>query len=324
MDADELDALREEIDYLFNPEPEDFERPTRDYPHERLERLYGLDLSYLKTVAYGWEGSSIHPSSRIGRIEDWLLALIRNNDVPFRLFEAGLRLYADSILAYALKKERTGELRYYPPVILIFWSAFETFVRFSSEMMLHTVKDVPGEVANFLRETETSFRDGKIRTFQKFQPVLDRYAALLLYGYRYKVDRGSRHWQRLEKAKELRDYYTHLDVKESRSLSSTQVLDFMEAVLLGIIWPSSELKRTQLLRIYGLYWVWDTLRQKAEEFTEQPFFKERRWANERVLQFYCPFVDVDTSRFPNSEEEIARRELGRPSSSPSAGKKSGS
>jgi len=320
MDADELEALREEFEYLFNPDPGDFERSTGDYPHERLERQHGLDLSYLKTLS--WEGSTIHPNSRIGRTEDWLLALTRNNDVPARLFEAGLRLFADSILTYAQKNERTGQLRYYPPVLLIFWSAFETFVRFSSEMMLNTVKDVPREVAHFLRETETSLRHGKIQTTQKFQPVLDRYTELLHYGYRYTVDKGSRHWQRLETAKELRDYYTHLDVKESRSLSSSEVLAFMEAVLLGIIWPSSELKRTQLLRIYSLYWIWDTLREKAEDFTEQPFFKDWRFANETVVGFYCPFVNVDTSRFPNNlQEESAWLELASTSSSPASKKK---
>lgn len=109
MDDADLEQLREE--FLFNPDPEDFDGSTLDYPHERLEKLYGLDLSYLKITSFAWEGSTIHPSTRIGRTQDWLLALVRNNDVPVRLFEAGLRLYADSILAYRLKKDRTGALR---------------------------------------------------------------------------------------------------------------------------------------------------------------------------------------------------------------------
>ncbi len=192
MNASDPELLREEFDRLFNPDLDDFERPTRDYPHERLEE-YGLDLSYLKAL-FAYEGSSIHPSTRVGRTEDWLLALTRNNDVPRRLFEAGLRLFADSILAHACEKERMGKLRYYPPVILIFWSAFETFVRFSSNMMLNTVKHVPKEVATFLTETESSLdRTGRIRTTAKYQPVLDRYATLLLYRYGYKADRGSRY-----------------------------------------------------------------------------------------------------------------------------------
>lgn len=71
-------------------------------------------------------------------------------------------------------------------------------------MMLNTINDVPREVEHFLTETETSLeRGGRIRTTTRYQPVLDRYAALLLYGYGYKVDRGSRYWQRLEEAKEL-------------------------------------------------------------------------------------------------------------------------
>lgn len=86
-----------------------------------------------------------------------------------------------------------------------------------------------------------------------------------------------------------------------------EVLRYMEGVLLGIIWPSSELKRTQLLHVHRLYWIWDALRQKADDFTEQPFFKDWRFNNEKVLAFYCPFVNVDTSRFPNLEEELSRR-----------------
>jgi hypothetical protein len=81
----------------------------------------------------------------------------------------------------------------------------------------------------------------------------------------------------------------------------------MEVILLAIIWPSSELKRTQLLGVYGLYWIWDALREKAEDFTEQPFFKNWLFANETRVGFYCPFTNVDNSRFPNSQEELARR-----------------
>ena len=107
----------------------------------------------------------------------------------------------------------------------------------------------------------------------------------------------------------LRDYYNHLDVNDPRSVSSEEVLNFMEWVLLGIIWPSAEMKIIQLIGIYFFYWMWDSLRQLAqsEPFTEQPFFKD--WVLDGLFSIYCPFKGVDTERFPNSEERMKNRGL---------------
>lgn len=300
----DVEDLRAELNGWFNPEPdEDGGPPTRDIPHPRLEKEHGLDLSYLQTHAFMWEGSTIHPHTRLcppGELR--IPPLIRNWDVPSRLLEAGLRLFGDSILAYHDQTKRKGEFRYYPPVILTLWSGFETFVRHTSELMLITVKSVPPAVASFLRDEETFIdRRGGISTRTRYQSILDRYVVLLRYGYGYHVDRGSKHWQRLEQARAVRDYYSHLDVNDPRSISSEQVLDFMEAVLLGIIWPSAEMKRTQLLGIYNLYWTWDALQRLAQPFTEQPFFKD--WPLDGPHTIYCPFEGVDTGRFPNTEEE---------------------
>ena len=306
MDIEDLEA---ELEGLFNPEPdEDGGPPTRDFPHPRLVKEHALDLSYLETFI--WEGSTIHPSTRLcPRDEDRVLPLIRNLDVPSRLFEAGLRLFGDSILAYHGQKERKGELRYYPPVILTFWSGFETFVRHTSELMLISVRNVPPEVANFLRDEVTFVdRKGGISTRTRYQSVLERYVVLLRYGYGYQVNRSSKHWQRLEQERRLRDYYTHLDVNDPRSISSEQVLNFIETVLLGIIWPSAEMKRSQLLGIYNLYWTWDELRKLAEPFTEQPFFKD--WPLHGPHTIYCPFEGVDTGRFPNSQEQQEHPKIG--------------
>lgn len=306
----DIEDLRAELEWLFNPEPdEDGGPPIRDIPHPRLEKKHSLDLSYLETSGFIWEGSTIHPHTRLcPPNEPRVSSLIRNLDVPSRLLEAGLRLFGDSILTYHGQTKRKGELRYYPPVILTFWSGFETFVRHTSELMLITVQNVPPAVANFLRDEETFVdRQGNISTRTRYQSVLDRYVVLLRYGYGYHVDRGSKHWQRLKQANTLRDYYTHLDVHDPRSISSGQVLDFLEAVLLGIIWPSTEMKRTQLLGIYHLYWMWDTLRKLAEPFTEQPFFQD--WLLNGPHTIYCPFEGVDTLRFPNSQEQQERRKI---------------
>lgn len=79
----------------------------------------------------------------------------------------------------------------------------------------------------------------------------------------------------------------------------------MEAVLLGIIWPSCEIGRTQLLGVHRLYWTWDSLRKLTGEHVEQPFLFEWQLGGSRDM-FYCPFDAVDTLRFPNSREDRLR------------------
>ena len=70
----------------------------------------------------------------------------------------------------------------------------------------------------------------------------------------YKVDRGNKYWQALERTRDLRDYYTHIDATNSRALSSEDVIDYLETVMLGIIWPSAEVERTLQLGIFDSYW----------------------------------------------------------------------
>lgn len=299
----DIEELRTEIAAIVDLEP-DPDVSGRDIPHPSLHDVHRLDASYLETAGYNWEGSTIHPHTRIWPADEQRLhTLVRNYDVPSRLFESALRLFADSVVAYHGQKRRTGQLRYYPAIVLTFWSGFETFVRYSSELMLITVKDVPPAVADFLREVDSTLdRKGNVVVRARHQPVLDRYAVLLKYAYNYQVDRGAKHWQRLESARAIRDYYTHLDVNDPRSISTAEIAQFMEAVLLGIIWPSCEIKRTQLLGVYNLYWSWDALRKLAEAYTEQPFLKDRKIGGSRDM-FYCPFDGVDSARFPNSDED---------------------
>jgi len=44
MDDVDLENLREDFDLLFNPEEAPPGPPTGDIPHERLEKVHGLDL----------------------------------------------------------------------------------------------------------------------------------------------------------------------------------------------------------------------------------------------------------------------------------------
>lgn len=302
----DIEEFKEELSYLLNPEPDEDGIFPREHPHPRLVDVHGLDFSYFDSD-FTWEGSSTHRYTRLcPHDEEAVHVLTRNQDVPTRLFGSALDLFADSMVAYHGKAERKGALRYYPPVILTFWSGFETFVRRLSELMIATVKGVPEPVVNYLREREL-FVDGKghIRERSRFHAVLDRYAVLLAHGYGLHVDRGHKFWQGLNAAKELRDYYTHLDITDPRAISSQEVLQFMEAVMLSLIWPSSVLQRTLLLGIFRVYEVWELLFRYAEEYREQPMFMD--WHLKSQYLFHCNFENVDANRFPNMDQKSARR-----------------
>jgi hypothetical protein len=261
---------------------------------------------------FEWEGSTSHPSTRhFSGKEPQINALIKNMDVPMRLFDAALRLFGDSLVEYHHAKENPSALRFYPPIILTFWSAFESFVRHSSELMLLTSKEVPEGIANYLRELTVEVdKRGDTKLIGRYRSVLDRYAVLLRYGFGQQVDRGATYWQVLQKAQQLRDYYSHIEVAKSRSVSSREVLDYMEAVLLGIIIPSSQGKRTIMLNVFYLYDRWVELNALTEAalpkgHAEQPFFHS--WSMDNSFTFYCPFMGVDSARFPNYEEREERK-----------------
>lgn len=305
FDHDELVAR---VQYIFNPEPDE-DGFMREWPDSRLEKQHGLDFQYMKT--HQWEGSTMHPNTRHFSDEHpEVITLTRNSDVYTSLFDASLRLYGDSLIAYHQAKEQTSALRYYPPIILTFWSAFESFVRYTSELMLLTSKDIPEEIANYLREqvVEVDGR-GDLRLVERYRPVLDRYAVFLRYGFGLQVDRGARYWQALKEAQQLRDYYTHIEAARSRSVSSREVLDFMETVLLGIVTPSSQLRKTIMLNVFYLYDRWVELNEITAEalpkgHNEEPFLHSKRMEGGFLL--YTPFISVDTQRFPSYSEQIER------------------
>ena len=248
--------------------------------------------------------------------EERIDILTRNQGVAERLFLSALRLFADSVIEYHEAEDKKGGLHFFPPIILTFWAGFETWVRYSSELMIITVTDLPNEIIAYLREEESQV-DGKgvIRKRVKYHRVLDRYAVFLKYAYGYEADRGAHFWQELEKARKLRDYYTHLDICEPREISSSEVLSYLEAILLGIIVPSSHLQRTLKLRIYWLYNIWAELYEYEVDFVERPLFME--WPFKKPYSFHCNFENVDTKRFPNMEEEMERRSSSKRQSTPS-------
>jgi hypothetical protein len=289
---------------LFNAEVDEDGNVPREFPHDRIIKHHALDISYMKSFAP--EGTTTHPYTRRCSKDDIELhAIDRNMDTPTRLFLAALKLFGDSVLEYDGVKERRGDLRFYPPVILTFWSGFEAFVRYTSELLVITVPGIPETVKNYLQEQEVFIDDkGDIKTKRKYSAVLYRYSLLLKYGYKFNRDKGAAYWQNLKNAQELRDYYTHVAIRESKAITSRDVVNYLEAVLMAIITPSCLLQRTLMLNVYYLYDTWAGLADVVEEFSEQSFFHDKPF-KEGYL-FHCNFEDVDADRFPNWREE--RRE----------------
>ncbi|WP_321991466.1 hypothetical protein [Marispirochaeta aestuarii] len=299
------DELKEEIDFIKNPPHEEI----NILPDTRISKIHKLDTSYYR-IDYAAEGLSTHADTRICRPnEKSLQKVLKNLDVPRELFFSAFHLILDSFLEYKESKKEIHTMKYYPSIILTFWSGFETLIRFLSELYVSTAIDVPLEVKDYLLETEGKIKpDLTIKTVNKYNPVLDRYAVLLKYAYNFDRDKGSKQWQNIIKAKYLRDYFSHLKVDEPKSVSCSEVLIYMENILLSIIYPCCEIKKTIFLGIYEIYNVWNEiykLSQSLIDHIEEPFHKSFPDAH---IQFWCNFENVDNKRFPNSQEHL--RELG--------------
>lgn len=295
--------VKEEIESLF-----DFVNSEEFFPcplHSRLEEEHDLDTSYLNTI--NREEFSTHPDKHIcGSDEEILHQITKNKDVPYSLMEASLKLFGKSIVEYYDSDNNEGCFQYYPSIILTFWSGFETFVRYYSELMDLTVKDdeIPKVVSDFLLEKENYIKNsGKIGERTRYHSVLDRYNVLIKYGYELSLDKSMIFWQRLKEAQKLRDYYTHLDVNECKPISTESLLEYMESLLLGIIWPSCELGKTIFLDVYPLYFIWAELKELSVSYTEKPFFAD--W-NINMHAFHCNFENIDTSRFPSINDSKKR------------------
>lgn len=302
----DLEELQYAVEACLDPEYDEDTPLSHAIPRGRHTKVHGCDFSYMSSSLF-WEGSSPHPDTRTCHADaEPLYAIVRNLGVPFSLWISALHILGDSIIAYHEKTDRTGQLQYYPPAILTFWSGFEATVRYLSELMLLSARDIPQLVEDFLREQERFLdKHGQIKYRDRFQGVLDRYAIVLQYGFGHTVCRGDAYWQGLEKARALRNYYTHVDMQELRAITAEQVMDFMEQVRLGIILPSCQLKRSVFTKVYDAYDIWTNLRELVEPFTEQPSRKDRPVPP--MYSVRLPFENVDNERFPNDDEMRATK-----------------
>jgi hypothetical protein len=298
------EELEERLAMIFELQADEDGFVAVSYPHNRLKEHFRLDTSYMDKFGFVYEGSSMHEDTRLVNPTDQAIPgmLFTNLNLADQLFEAALRLFGDSLLAYCESRKDTNSFRYYPPVIITFWSGFEAQVRFMSELLAVTVPSIPEQVKAYLLEYELVVNPrGEMVSRGKFVPVLDRYMALLRYGYGYSVDRRKTYWQRGEAARDLRNYFVHPNVRETRNITSDQVLNFMEDVLMLFIVPSCDIKRSVFLGQYRYHNMVTDLRELAFPCTEQPLFYD--WQFRREFLTHCNFTGVDTSLFPNLRQK---------------------
>lgn len=295
MDHEELYGNVEDI---FNPEPvignegeEYYESP----PQQRLTAEFGLDTSYWNPFEYG-AGSALVRRATID--DNDLSSVIQAQQAPYELFFGTIRLFGDSIVLYNDAEPRHGPYRYYPAILMSAWASFEAFVRVSSELLVKTAKALPNPIQLALLESEDRIeKNGTIGSQGKFRPLLDRYWWLLKFGYGVEYDRGSRIWQLGQAALTKRNELVHYEVSDMPALTATELWQHLEAILLLLIGPSTQIRVSVMPRQYELYGVLVQLRELIEEFEERPFFKDKP-VELRGTVFPCPFEGVDGTKYP--------------------------
>jgi hypothetical protein len=251
-----IDDLKGEIESILNPEPEQ-DGQIQFPPHPRLSSVHGLDISYYRSQ------SQVGYLSRDGAFErllqddsDPLHDTLQSGTVPGSLLHAAFKLFGDSLIEYHERERRSDVYRFYPSILMTVWSAFEAWVRISSEMFVAVVPTLPRSVADALLEVRSFVtRNGQIERQPDRRPVLDRYWLLLKYGCNLEFDRGSRSWQAGKQAAAVRDSLVHYDVLKAPSLTAFEVWDHMEAVMLLFIAPSTLARRTLFPHQFGYHYM---------------------------------------------------------------------
>ena len=299
MDRDELQG---EIDRIFEPELDEG-LPVPMPPHKRLWDNHRLDTSY-------WRPDEFHSMSKFSRLvqdpTDPINRIRESLSAPDNLFWAGIRLFADSLLAYSdvnnpWREMGWGPLQYYPPILMAFWAGLEAFVRLYSEMLVHVVSGVPSAVRLFLLEEEEYVEKGQIRQSKRSRPVLERYWTLLKYGYDYEFDRGSKFWQEAEAVAKRRNQFVHYEVGSAPSLKTFELWSYLESILLLFFRPSVDLKLSVFPSQFEIYWCLVELRPLIEDFEERPI--QKGWPFSPYI-FSCSFNKIDDSRYPPGSKPL--------------------
>jgi hypothetical protein len=305
------EELRGEIYSIFNPEPvvgseglEYYETP----PLDRLKVAYSLDCSYWRPFEYGSCSELMHRSE----VDDAELGItVRSQQVPFELLMGTLRLLGDSIVEYHDEKDRKGPYRFYPAILMSAWASFEAFVRIYSEVFVKTALSLPAAVQSALLEKEEQLdKRGNVQIGRKPRSLLDRYWLLLKYAYGVEFDRGGRIWQMGEAALKKRNALVHYEIVDLPSVMATELWGHLEAILLLLIGPSTQVGRSVMPSQYELHGMLDSLHPLIEEFEECP--RHKGWPMEITgVCFPCPFQGVDESKFPSMAIRNPRNQIGK-------------
>lgn len=293
------DELGEAVDWILNPEPEEGQVWGMRPAHTRLKDFHGLDTSYRGTFCL--EETKI--DRRVGASGDPLVPLLQSIHTPSTFFLAGMRLLGDSILTYRQRRKTAawGEYRFYPGILSLFWSGFEAYVRIYSEMFLE-VQKTPVPTAHrlaLLELEELVEKNGDVAVRTRFRPVLERYWILLKLGSGVSMDRGSKIWQAGEVSLKKRNALVHYDVKDVPAITSKELGESIEAVLLLLIAPSCTAKRTLLFHQYEYYAALAKLLALLEDFEERPILKGLKAGS---FFFPLPFNGIDEARYPNVDQ----------------------
>lgn len=290
----DTDDLRQQIQSILHPEPDDDGLHYESWPHPRLSSEHGLDASYFRG---GHEPRGDGAFERLLQdSSDPLHNTLESVSVPLSLISAALELFGDSMVAYHEDKRRWGIYRFYPPILTTMWSAFESWVRISSQIYLATAVNVPTPVRDALNETRAVVNEkGEITPRADRRPVLERYSLLLKYGCGLSVDRGAKFWQAGKLVEKTRNALVHYEVAEAPSLTASGMWHHMEAVFLLLIAPSCLVGRTLFSHQFDYYSLLVELLPLVSEFEERPLHKG--WPKEALI-FHCPFEGVDEGRYP--------------------------
>ena len=291
----DLADLKHEINSVLRPERDEESSLCWDMPHSRLSSIHGLDTSYFR------DPLDLSGDMAFERLledkSDPLHDTLQSISVPASLFMAALQLFGDSLIEYHERKQRWGVYRFYPPILMSVWSAFEAWVRISSKILVAVVPTLPRAIRDSLLEIRESVeQNGRIIEKPDRKPVLDRYWLLLKYGCDFEYDRSSARWQAVNKMRRVRDTFVHYDVTGAPSLAASEMWGYIEAILLLLIEPSTRLRRTLFRPQFELYSTLAELHPLISKFEERPVHK--RWPK-RVTIFDCPFNGADNTSYPS-------------------------
>jgi hypothetical protein len=284
-----IEELTQTVRSILNPSG-----PHFDVPDERLSSVHGLDTSYFRGPL-DLKGDPAF-ERLLNNTSDPLHDTLQSITVPFSLLTASVQLFGDSLIEYHARERRSDLYRFYPPILITAWSAFEAWLRISSQILVAAVPSIPPAVrAALLEERDVVERNGQIEKRPDRRPVLERYWLLLKYGCNLEMDRNSQVWQAGANVVKVRNSLVHYNVLKAPSLTASQIWAHLEAVILLFIAPSTFAQRTLLPGQFENYLTLVQLQPLISEFEERPLHKG--WPRDALI-FHCPFDAADDSKYP--------------------------